>query len=208
MKQEFYLDRLKGMLDHDKYIHSLGVRDAAVQLARIHGADARQAALAGLLHDCARCMPADRLLELAGRFNLPVHEVDLALPVLLHAPVGARLARQEFGVEDEAVLRAIALHTLGDVGMDLLDKVVFVADKVEPGRCYADAERLREMARHDLDRALLACFDMSVSYALRLGDPVHPGMIEARNRLIFSVSGEKFNYREGTLNRWANKNKE
>lgn len=185
LKLDFYKDRLKGMLNHKRYEHSLGVMNTAMQLATVHGADAERAALAGLLHDCARCVPEDILVEMAREFNLSMHEVDLALPVLLHAPVGARLARRDFGVQDEAVLRAVAVHTLGDKHMTLLDKVLFVADKVEPGRHYQNVDKLRTLAKQDIDRALLSCYDMSVSYALRLGDQVHPRMIMARNRLIF-----------------------
>jgi len=179
------------MLDHKRYGHSLGVMNTAMQLATVHGADAEQAALAGLLHDCARCIPGNLLVEMAGEFELPMHEIDLALPVLLHAPVGARLARRDFGVQDEAVLRAIAVHTLGDEHMTLLDKVLFVADKVEPGRHFQTVDQLRALAKQDIDRALLSCYDMSINYALRLGDQVHPQMIAARNKLIFAQLNRK-----------------
>jgi len=191
LKLDFYKDRLKGMLNHKRYEHSLGVMNTAMQLATVHGADAEQAALAGLLHDCARCIPEDRLVEMAREFDLSLHEVDLALPVLLHAPVGGRLARRDFGVQDEAVLRAIAVHTLGDKYMTLLDKVLFIADKVEPGRHFQAVDKLRALAKQDLDRALLSCYDMSINYALRLGDQVHPQMITARNKLILDKLSRK-----------------
>ena len=191
MKLDFYKERLKGMLNHKRYEHSLGVMNTAVQLAAIHGADVERAALAGLMHDCARGVPGDTLLLMAQEFDLPMHEVDLALPVLLHAPVGAQLARRDFGVQDEVVLQAIAVHTLGDEHMTLLDKVLFVADKVEPGRYFQNVDKLRALAERDIDQALLNCYDLSVSYALRLGDQVHPRMIAARNRLISEKPNRK-----------------
>ncbi len=186
MNEKLYLERLSRMLEPERVQHSLGVRDTAAEMARIHGAGVEQAAVAGLLHDCARSLPAEKLLELALRFNIHVSRVDMALPVILHAPVGAELARREFGVNDEAILRAISLHTLGDAHMSILDKVLFVADKVEPGRCFSGVERIRALARSDLDQALLACYDLSITYAIRCGDPVHPVMIDARNALVLS----------------------
>ncbi|MCG8401479.1 MAG: bis(5'-nucleosyl)-tetraphosphatase (symmetrical) YqeK [Firmicutes bacterium] len=192
MAGQFYVKRLKGMLDPEKFEHSLGVRDTAVRLARINGVDEERAALAGLLHDCARCLPEDRILEMAGRFAIPHTEVEMALPVLLHAPLGAELARREFGVSDQAVLRAISVHTLGDADMAMLDKVVFVADKAEPGRRFSGVEEIRRKMCADLDRALLACYDLSIGFALQNGAPVHPTMIEARNRLVLSGPGRKF----------------
>lgn len=186
MTWQYYQEQLRGMLDPERYEHSLGVRDTAIELARAHDLDAAQAGLAGLLHDCARCLPGEKLLELAAQFGLALHPVDRTLPLLLHAPVGAELARRDFGVQDRSVLRAIAVHTLGDPAMSGLDKVLFVADKVEPGRRMAGVEEIHALALQDLDRALLACYDMSLEYALRLGDPVHPQMVEARNKLILS----------------------
>lgn len=191
MELDFYCQRLKGMLNPNRFEHSLGVMQTAAQLAAIHGADAQQAALAGLLHDCARSLPGDTLVEMAKEFSLPLHDVDLALPVLLHAPVGALLIRRNFGIKDEAVLRAVSVHTLGDGQMTLLDQIIFVADKTEPGRDFQAVEQLRDLAKRDLGRALLQCYDMSLSYALNMGDPVHPQMIEARNSLIFNLPHRK-----------------
>lgn len=188
MRMKFYLERLRGMLDTKRFEHSLGVMDTAVRLAELYGADRDKAAVAGLLHDCARDMPGDELLALARQFDLPVNGVERALPVLLHAPVGAELARREFGVDNIPVLRSIALHTLGGESMTLLDKIVFVADKIEPGRRYPGVENIREAARRDLGRALLGCFDMAIGLSLRAGEPVHPVTVNARNRLLLALN--------------------
>jgi len=184
----FYRQRLKEMLSAKRFEHSLRVMDTAVQLAAIHGVNARQAALAGLLHDCARSLSGETLLTMAREFKLSLHEVDLALPMLLHAPVGACLLRRDFGIADEAVLRAVSVHTLGDEQMTLLDQILFVADKIEPGRQVQEAAKLWDLAHQQLGLALLQCYDLSVSYALSIGDPVHPQMIEARNRLLLDRS--------------------
>ena len=95
-------------------------------------------------------------------------------------------------MSDQAVLRAISVHTLGDADMAMLDKVVFVADKAEPGRRFSGVEEIRRKMCADLDRALLACYDLSIGFALQNGAPVHTTMIEARNRLVLSGPGRKF----------------
>jgi len=182
------LQRLKGMLDSKRYTHSLRVMDTTVRLAGIYGADREKAAVAGLLHDCAREVPGERLLALARQHALEITKVEEALPVLLHAPVGALMARWDFGVHNIAVLRAISRHTLGGVSMSLLDKIVFVADKVEPGRRFPGVQKLRDEAEQDLDRALLRCFDMAINLSVQKGEPVHPLTVMARNQLLFAVS--------------------
>lgn len=181
MPQRGYWDRLRDMLSYKRFKHSLGVRDTAVKLAEIYGADSRKAALAGLLHDCARDLPGEKLLVLARQNHIPVDEVDEALPVILHAPVGALLAGRQFGVQDQAVLQAIALHTLGDKDMTLLDKIIFVADKAEPGRAFPGVQELREIMWRDLDRAMLWCLDAAITMSLRNSELIHPKAVSTRN---------------------------
>ncbi|WP_449241592.1 bis(5'-nucleosyl)-tetraphosphatase (symmetrical) YqeK [Desulfoscipio gibsoniae] len=181
MQYKYYLKCLKGMLSDKRLRHSLKVSNTAVRLAELYGADCEKAALAGLLHDCARDLPNDELLTLARHNRVPVDSIDEARPVLLHASVGALLAKRQFSVQDEAVLQAIALHTLGDETMTLLDKIVFVADKVEPDRSFPGVGELREIARRNLDRALLCCFDAAIMLSVRNGDLIHPRAVRARN---------------------------
>ncbi len=187
MQHKYYIERLQGMLGNKRLEHSLAVSDMAAGLAELYGADRQQAALAGLLHDCARDLPSEELLAMARQNGVPVDDVEEVMPVLLHAPVGALLARRRFGVQDKAVLRAIALHTLGDETMTLLDKIVFVADKVAPGRRFPGVEELRQIAQQNLDRALLCCFDAAIILSVRRGELIHPRAVQARNGInIFS----------------------
>ncbi|AGL02711.1 bis(5'-nucleosyl)-tetraphosphatase (symmetrical) YqeK [Desulfoscipio gibsoniae] len=181
MRHKYYLECLRGMLGYKRIQHSLGVRVTASRLAELYGADREQAAIAGLLHDCGRDLPGEELLALARQHLVPVDDIEEALPVLLHAPVGALLARQQFGVEDEAVLRAIDLHTLGGETMTLLDKIVFVADKMEPGRVFPGVAELRQIAQQNLDRAVLWCFDAAITLSVRNGELIHPRAVHARN---------------------------
>lgn len=179
-----FLEQLQGMLDKKRYDHCLGVMDTAMRLADFYGADKEKAAVAGLLHDCARGLSEEELLALARKEDMCITDVEIALPVLLHAPVGALLARRQFGIVDEEVLNSIVLHTLGNNTMNLLDKIVFVADKIEPGRRFPGVERLREKAFQNLDQSLLSCLDMSIDFAVRAGKPIHQQSINVRNKLL------------------------
>lgn len=187
MQSVFYLERLKGMLNEKRYRHSLGVRDMAIKMADIYGVDRNRAAVAGLLHDCARELSGDQLISIARKNSIIITKVEESLPVLLHAPVGAILANKKFHVDDEAILRSITLHTLGDCTMSLLDKIIFVADKIEPGRHYQGVEQLRDIARQDLDRALLRCLNAAARIALEREEPIHPRSINARNEILLKT---------------------
>jgi len=193
MQHKYYIELLQGMLGEKRLDHSLAVRDTAAGLAGLYGVDRRQAAVAGLLHDCARDLPGEEMLAIARENSLPFNDVEEINPVLLHAPVGALLARRQFGVQDQAVLRAIALHTLGDEKMTLLDKIVFVADKAAPGRNFPGVEELRQIARQNLERALLCCFDVAIILSVRRGELIHPKAVQARNGIIiFNHPGRNF----------------
>jgi len=193
MQHKYYLERLQSMLSDKRLKHSLGVSATAAYLAELYGADREQAEVAGLLHDCARDMTGGELLALARENNLPVDEVEVVKPTLLHAQVGAMLARRQLGVLDYAVLRAIEVHTLGDVTMTLLDKVLFVADKTEPGRKTPGVDELRQIAAQNLDQALSACFDAAIVLSVHKGELIHPRTVQARNRAnILSLEAGNF----------------
>lgn len=175
---------LQRRLSAERYTHSLGVGAAARRLAACHGVDVERAGLAGLLHDYARDLPVARLAELAEANHLINYPVERLLPVLWHAPVGAMLVRSDLGIQDQGVLDAISKHTTGHPDMTMLDKIIFLADIIEPGRSFSGVDRLRELAGSDLDGAMLAAFDVTLLYIIRKGNYIHPISIEARNRLL------------------------
>ena len=144
--------------------HTLRVARLAARLARAHGADPERARLAGLLHDLARLWPNERLLRACAERGLPVDAFERANPIVLHARLGAELARETFGVEDEGVLAAIRKHTLGDPAMTPLDAVVYLADALEPGRDFAGRAELAELAARDLAGAMRAVLASSLAY--------------------------------------------
>lgn len=178
---------MKDMLSRQRYMHSLGVRSMAGRLAKHLGLDEEKAKLAGLVHDCARDLPGERLLELADTYKLHIDQIERLEPRLLHAPVGAIMARYEFGIEDEEIQRAIRLHTTASLNMKPLDKVLYVADYVEPGRAFKGARELRELAFRDFDAAYIQALEQTILYLIKRGGLIHPRTIEARNDALQRV---------------------
>lgn len=146
---------LKKELDKDRYEHTLGVMYTSACLAMANGYDMEKAQLAGLLHDCAKCIPNEKKLKICAKNNIPVTQVEKDNPFLLHAKVGAFLARALYEIEDEEILHAISIHTTGAPAMNTLDKIVFIADYIEPKRDKAaNLKEIRKTAFEDLDEAL------------------------------------------------------
>ena len=180
-------DALSRRLKRSRYEHSLGVADTAAFLARRFGEDEAKARTAGLLHDCAREFPNEAMRAEADARGVSYGAVEASMPLLLHAPLGALLAREKYGAEDEAVLRAIARHTVGGASMTALDKIVYFADMVEPTRAYPGVEELRRLMREaDLDEMTLAGLTRSIAFVLEKGHLIHPDTVLARNELLLA----------------------
>lgn len=179
--------RLAARLSPIRYTHCLGVAQMAAELAERFGADVWRARWAGLLHDVAREWSANELINAARELGLGVdYLVEMAPMACLHAEVGASCAGREFGVRDAGILAAIASHTVGREQMDVLEKVVFLADAIEPNRPGAPyIEELRELAKVDLDAACLRAYDHTLDYLLRTGQMIHPTAVRGRNWLIY-----------------------
>jgi predicted HD superfamily hydrolase involved in NAD metabolism len=157
-------------LSVERYEHTLGVMMLAGALASVHGEDKFDAMLAGLLHDCAKCYSGDYNLYQLRKAGLTPTESQLANKELLHARTGALLAKEKYHVEDERILKAIEWHTTGRADMSLLEKIIFVADYIEPFRNKADRlEELRKEAFTDLDCCVMHILEDTVSYLTQRG---------------------------------------
>ncbi|GAE89743.1 bis(5'-nucleosyl)-tetraphosphatase (symmetrical) YqeK [Acetivibrio straminisolvens] len=176
--------KLEGVLSSKRFMHSLGVMDTAVSLAKIYGEDVERASIAGLLHDCAREIKGQAVFELCEEYNINVDYITLTQPELLHGPIGAVLASKEYGVEDKGILGAIECHTTGKENMALLDKIIFISDYIEPGRKFPGVDEVRELAYRDLDRSIVISLDNTIRYILDKGVLIHPDTILARNFII------------------------
>jgi predicted HD superfamily hydrolase involved in NAD metabolism len=173
-----------GLLDH-----CMRVSRMARALAERAGVDPERAALGGLLHDVARAYSDQELLAAAVRYDLPVDEVEHHAPVLLHGPVGAAWARRELGVDDEEVLAAVAWHSTGRGPMSALEKIVLLADKIEPekGGRYPGLEAVHEAALRDLNAGLIAYLDLQLRSLLDRRALIHPASIAARNAALIAL---------------------
>ncbi|CAN5709901.1 bis(5'-nucleosyl)-tetraphosphatase (symmetrical) YqeK [soil metagenome] len=165
-------------LSEKRYAHTIRVADTAEYLAAVHGIDRCRTRLAALLHDAAREIPSEEYLRLATEWDLPLGEPEQENPKLLHGSVAAALAREELGVEDEEVLDAIRVHTVGSPGMSPLALALYVADKIEPERDYPSVDRLRELATKDLYEAAREALKRSRDYNEQRGRPTHPASLE------------------------------
>lgn len=169
------MDRLSASMGIKRFVHTLCVAYAARKLALLHGEDERKAALAGLLHDCAKGMELNRMQEYVKKLGRKVNKDIFASGSLLHAVAGAQVARLEYGVRDQAVLSAIENHTLGSAPMSRLDMIVCLADKIEPDReNYPGLNEIRRLAETDLAGALLLSFERTESYVKERGNAPHP----------------------------------
>lgn len=156
---------LKKQMDDSRYEHTLGVMYISGALAMRYQCDLNRALLAGLLHDCAKCMPNAKKLKMAQKHDLEITVLERKNPFMLHAKLGELIARKKYDIEDEEVLSAIRWHTTGRPGMTLLEKIVYVADYIEPKRDKApNLTEIRHLAFIDLDQALLKILEDTLNY--------------------------------------------
>ncbi|NER84926.1 MAG: HD domain-containing protein, partial [Leptolyngbya sp. SIO1D8] len=158
--------------------HILRVEAMAVELAQHHGLAVELAQAAGLMHDLAKCFAPQKLLAIAEAEGWGLDPAEVDCPHLLHAPVGAVVARETFDIQDKRVLDAIANHTLGSPDMDAISCVVYLADSLEPGRGDTpQLQRLRQLSRDDLPTAVYETCVFSLKHVLESRRPIHPRTI-------------------------------
>ena len=176
---------LEQQLTPSRYRHSLGVAETAVAIARRFGMNEERARVAGLLHDCGRVYKTDDLLKEARQRGIPIGKIESAMPLLLHAYIGAYLIYEVYGVNDAVIAQAVWRHTVGGANMTVLDKIIYYADMIEPSRDYPEVERLRELSRTaSLDEMMLVGLTESILFVAQKGGLIHPDTITARNELL------------------------
>lgn len=178
-------EHIKQMLSEKRFNHSLGVRDEAMRLARKYGADEEKAALAGIIHDCCKDFPEDKMREMCARYGVTLDEISERSGGLMHGPLGAAYARDVFGVRDGEVLDAVTYHSTGRANMSTLEKIIYVADFIEPCReGYYWLPAMRRLAYDSLDDAVLFGLHLSIIYLLDKNVPIDERTNEARNWLL------------------------
>lgn len=177
-RAQAWLPQLFRALSAKRFAHSLAVAYTSRHLARAHGLDAEKAEIAGLLHDCAKCLPLGDMQALADEARVTDDPTLRETDRLLHALVGAYVARRDYGMDDPEVLSAIANHTTGKPGMSRLDMVVFLADKIEPTRSsYPTLDRVRMLAELSLEKAMIASIEGTAAYVRKGGKTMHPASL-------------------------------
>lgn len=173
--------KLKKELDKGRYEHTKGVMYTAGCLAMAHGYSVEKAMLAGLLHDCAKCIPNDEKIALCEKNHILISQVEYHSPYLLHAKLGAYLAEQIYEVSDPEILHSIKVHTTGEPNMSLLDKIIYIADYIEPGRDKApNLEQVRQLAFHDLNACMAEILRDTLIYLSSRG-----GSIDATTKMTY-----------------------
>ena len=185
---------LKKKLDPIRFEHTIGVAYTCQALAMRYEYDLHKAELAGLLHDCAKRFDNETMLLKCQKREIPMTDGELRDPSLLHAKLGAWYARNKYGIEDQEILTAIECHTTGKTDMTLLDKILYVADYIEPGR-YKAAElpEMRKLAFMDLDLACLSIMEIVLKYLESTNCPIDMTTVAACEdmRKVVAANAEK-----------------
>ena len=176
-------NHLKGILSEERFKHSVGTMRMARKLAKIYGENEDEAAFAGLIHDIAKEMSKEEILEYVSTHNIEMDEIEKQNLGLMHAKIGASIAHEKYEASPK-VQNAIRFHTTGNAEMDTFAKIIYLADKIEENRNYDGVEELREIASNNLDKAILIVIDFVIEKSKRLGREMHPDSINLRNLLI------------------------
>ena len=185
--------QIKKVQDKKRYEHTLGVTYTAACLAMCYDIDTERAETAGLLHDCAKCLSNDKKVSLCKKQSIEINMTEAKNPFLLHAKAGAYLAEYKYGIRDEDILNAVRYHTTGRPGMSMLEKIVFIADYIEPGRNHsARLPELRRLAFQDLDRCTYKILKDTLDYLNS-----SPGKIDIATEQTYQYYKERIDNRYG-----------
>lgn len=181
---------LKINLKPKRYKHVMGVRDTAYKLAIIHNGDSNKAILGALIHDCAKNKSNEEIIEIVKNSSYLLEDGDFMAPELLHGLAGAIIAKELMGIEDEEVLNSSIYHTTGRSNMTLLEKIIYIADYIEPNRDFPGVEDLREATFNNLDEGLLKAFNNTIKYVVEKGGILHKRTVEARDYLLKEIQNK------------------
>lgn len=174
--------KMKKHLKEHRYIHSVGVSYTAASLAMRYGADINEAMIAGILHDCAKKYDGMQLLAMCDKYGVLPTESQRVNPELLHAVIGSAMAKKEYGIKNQGILDAISSHTTGHADMSLLEKIIFIADYIEPARDKApNLSEIRRVAFEDIDKAIVMVCKATIEYVSKKENSIDPTTEETLN---------------------------
>lgn len=176
---------LKNRLSERRYVHSAGVAASAYILAEKYGYNPKKAELAGWLHDCAKEMKLEEMQDIIDEQNLQVDDEYMrSSRALLHGPAGSIMAKTVYGIKDRDIQNSIFFHTTGRPQMELLDKIIFLADYIEPSRDFPGINIIRRNAQKNLDTAVLSAYDATIRHLLAQKEYIYELTFLGRNDLI------------------------
>ncbi|HSU79957.1 MAG TPA: bis(5'-nucleosyl)-tetraphosphatase (symmetrical) YqeK [Candidatus Angelobacter sp.] len=184
-----FKQHVEGLLPEKRFQHTLRVAETAKRLAVTYGSDPEKAEIAALLHDLAKYFDLEKMKDSVTAHSEIPKDLLHFHPELWHAPVGAAYARENLEVLDQDILNAITYHTTGRAEMSLLEKIIFLADYIEPGRHFPGVEEVRELAKTDLDKAIAKALKNTIDFLLSRSQLIYPETIHAYNAFIPKLGG-------------------
>lgn len=176
-----YENEIRERIGEKRFLHTIRVKDTAIKLAKIHDVDVEKAEIAGFLHDCAKIRDKKGLIKAAKENNLLLNKEMMKAPQIIHSYLGALFAREFYGIDDEDILNAITYHTTGRANMADLEKIIFLADYIEPLRNFDGVERARELANKDLDAAMYFALNKTLKFLVERDSYIVLETVSARN---------------------------
>lgn len=183
---EFMKEYLEKNLVQGRFLHTLGVAETAIKLAKLYNVDEEKAEIAALAHDMAKNMKSEKLKELIDKNNIQLSIDEENTKELWHAIAGPILAKEVFEIDDNEILSAMRWHTTGKENMTSLEKIIYLADLIEPSRKFEGVDRLREISEKDLNLAVLEGLTHTTEYLLKKNQPIDINSMKARNYLLYT----------------------
>jgi predicted HD superfamily hydrolase involved in NAD metabolism len=185
MNLDYINKQLEKMLPKKRFKHSLNVANTSIKLSEIYNYDKEKAYLAGMVHDCAKYLNKEEVNYYVTKYKIELDDLEKNNLALSHSVIGYYIAKYEFKIEDEEIIDAVKYHTTGKKNMNLLEKILYIADLIEEDRSFPGVELLRELTYEgSLDEALLISFNNTIKFVIDNQQLIHPRTIEARNYLM------------------------
>jgi putative HD superfamily hydrolase of NAD metabolism len=181
--EEAIKEYLKHNISEKRLIHTLGVAESAVELAVLYGENVEKARYAALVHDCAKNIKDDKLIQIARAHNYKIDSICKKNAQLLHGLIGAIIAYEKMEIKDKEIFNAVRYHTTGKKNMSKLEKIIYLADYIEPSRDFSGVNNLRELAKINLDEAVLLALNNTIKFVISRGELLHIDTVHARNYL-------------------------
>lgn len=184
MDRDYYLSIIKNRMGERRYIHSVNVSKAAVKLAKIYGADAKKAELAGILHDSCKEIDKKLMLQIISNGGIILDDTQKHSSKLWHAIAGSVYVRDTLGINDDDIINSIRYHTSGRANMSILEKIIFTADFISDERDYDGVEIMREKAYRDIDEAMLFGLEFTISNLAQHNRLIHRDAVDCYNEIL------------------------